>query len=170
MALHDYKCTGCGYIQRDVNVPCRIGASGMKMFHSGCPRVNPVAYAAFGLPGPPMEWIPQIGAMDFGPAGGAGFKSFTIEEEVRGRSQRIDIDSVSKLRKVEREFEVHARNGEARPLVWRDYAQTKSNQDVHTLSSAPGDPHNVTPEVQRVVGKTVTASRGTAVTAKHGTI
>ena len=168
MALHDFRCP-CGFVRRDVNVPIAQGASNYKILHFGCAASPPLPDEPLGR-GARMEWIPQIGAMDFGPAGGAGFKSFTIEEEVRGRPQRIEIDSVSKLRKVEREFEVHARNGEARPLVWRDYAQTKSNQDVHTLSSAPGDPHNVTPEVQRVVGKTVTASRGTAVTAKHGTI
>ena len=156
MPNHDYEHVECRVYVTDYYVPCTIGAT------KGAPRCT--------VCGGTLRWIPQIGRMDYGPAGGAGFKSFTIEEEVRGRSQRIDIDSVSKLRKVEREFEVHARNGEARPLVWRDYAQTKSNQDVHTLSTQIGDPHNVAPEITRVVGKKVTASRGEAVTRKHGTL
>ncbi len=156
MALHDFICSSCGHVERDVNVPAAIGARDGAPLHQPC-QVR-------------MTWIPQVGRMDFGPAGGAGFKAFTIEEEVRGRPQRIEIDSTHKLRQVEREFETHARNGEARPLVWRDYSQTKSNGDVHTLCKTPGDPHQVKAEIDRVKVKNVQKRVGAEVAKTHGTI
>jgi hypothetical protein len=157
MPLHDYIHPQCCEVEVDYYVPAAIGA------RAGAPICRTC--------GKPLDWVPQIGSMDFGPAGGAGFKAFTVDQDVRGVPTRIEIDSLSKLRKVEREFEVHARNGESAPLVWRDYAQTRSNRDVHTLSANIGDPHGTKPVVDQAVksGK-VKGSKGAAVTAKHGTI
>lgn len=159
MALHDFRCRFCGTVRRDVNVPIAVGAS----------RAQVICFC-LGTP-EQMQWIPQIGRMDYGPAGGAGFKAFAIEEEVRGKPQRIEIDSVAKLRKVEREFETHARNGEGRPLVWRDYHQDRSNRDVHTLSTNLADPHGVQPGIAaaKASGR-IKGERGEAVTKVHGTI
>jgi hypothetical protein len=119
-----------------------------------------------------MEWIPAIGRMDFAPSGGAGFKAFTIEEDIRGRTETITIDSYAKLRQVERESEQRSRNGEGRPLVWRDYAQDKSNGDVHTLSTNLADPHNVQPALARAKAQRnkITTAKGEAVTKVHGTL
>jgi hypothetical protein len=111
--------------------------------------------------------------MDYGPSGGTGFKGFTIEEEIRGTTQRIRVDSLADLRRVERESEVRARNGEGRPLIWRDYNQGTSNADVHTMASGAnlGDPHGVAPAVAAATqAKTVAARRGDAVTKVHGTV
>lgn len=163
MALHDFRCPGCGSVQRDVHVPVTIGAQQAVLYCPDCDDWDV---------GVRMEWIPAIGRMDFGPAGGAGFKAFTIEEvDQRGVAQRIEVDSVHKLRRLERESEVRARNGEGRPLVWRDYAQDRSNHDVHTLATQDqlGDPHGC--EAVRAAAKaTITPRRGDAVTKQHGTI
>lgn len=119
-----------------------------------------------------MEWIPAIGGMDFGPAGGAGFKAFTIEEpDQRGVPTRIEVDSLHKLRQIERESERRARNGEGRPLVWRAYAQGRSNDDVHTLAtpSQLADPHET--QATRAAAKArITPRRGGDVVTQHGTI
>jgi hypothetical protein len=117
-----------------------------------------------------MEPIPAAPAMDFGPSGGTGFKAFTIEEDINGRPTTIEIDSLHKLRQVERESEVRARNGEGRPLVWRDYAQQRTNGDVHTLSANPADPHGALDAVKRAKAAKITAAKGDAVTSVHGTI
>lgn len=167
MPLHDFRCPECWDVYTDVNVPAALGARGANL---RCP--NPVHLKTTGkyhtpVAPPVLEWIPQIGRMDFGPSGGTGFKGFTIEEEIRGETQRIEIDSVHKLRQVERESEQRARNGEGRPLVWRDYQQTRSNGDVHTLSADPGDPHGVRKAVD---AKKYTPHRGKAVTDVHGTL
>ena len=157
MPLHDFAHPACNVYVPDYYVPVDLRAS------EGAPLCVRC--------GTPLDWVPAIGAMDFGPAGGAGFKSFTITEEVRGREERIEIDSLAKLRRTEREFEQHARNGEARPLVWRDYAQSRSNGDVHTLSANPADPHGVKPVVdQALASKKVTPRKGEAVTKVHGTL
>jgi hypothetical protein len=156
VARHDFRCPNCGDID-EVDVPISMGARAAIITCSNCSRQ--------------MEWIPAIGRMDYGPSGGTGFKGFTIEEEIRGETQRIQIDSLSALRKVERESEVRARNGEGRPLVWRDYQQGRTNRDVHTLSKNLADPHGVAPTVNPAVasGK-VKPRRGAAVTKAHGTI
>lgn len=157
MPRHDFQCPGCGLIEEHY-VPCSLRATQAVIYHEPCECL--------------MEWIPAIGRMDFGPAGGAGFKAFTIEEvDQRGVAQRIEVDSVHKLRRLERESEVRARNGEGRPLVWRDYAQDRSNADVHTLATQDqlGDPHGC--EAVRAAAKaTITPRRGEAVTKQHGTI
>lgn len=157
MARHDYQCPGCG-ATHEVDVPAAIGAQ----------RGAPICPACRGMR---MAWIPQIGRMDFAPSGGAGFTSFSIKEDIRGKTECIEIDSLHKLRQVERESEQRARNGEGRPLVWRDYHQNRSNGDVHTLAKDLADPHGVretiTPKVQ---SGTVTPRRGDVVTKTHGTL
>jgi hypothetical protein len=45
------------------------------------------------------------------------------------------LNSLHDIRAAERDSEQMARNGEGQPLVWRDYAQEKSNQDRHTLAT-----------------------------------
>ena len=162
MARHDFRCPACGYV-REVNVPVTVGASQAEVYHEDCfeslddrERMVP---------------IPAAPAMDFGPSGGTGFKGFSITEEVNGRLEHIQIDSLSALRKVERESEQRARNGEGRPLIWRDYNQDRSNGDVHTMAKDLGDPHGVAPTVAAATAaKKVTPRRGEAVTKAHGTL
>jgi hypothetical protein len=115
MALHDFYCAVCGEVFVDVNVPIALGARKGAPVHCGRPAA----------------WLPQVGRMDAG--SGPGFTAFEARD---GQNRRVTVDSLSKLRKIERESEQQARNGEGQPLVWRRYAQDRSN--VHTHSLAPG--------------------------------
>lgn len=117
MALHDYFCSPCQRVLRDYNVAIAIGAA------AGAPACTTC--------GSPMRWIPQVGRMDLRSDGDSeSFRKFTTTD---GRGNRVEIDSLATLRRVERESEVAFRNGEGQPMVWRQYAQDASNRDQHTL-------------------------------------
>lgn len=110
MALHDFFCQTCGQVLVDVNVPIAIGA--MKGAPEHCGR--------------PTAWIPQVGRMD-------AYEPFQEFEARDGQNHLVTIDSLAKLRKIERESEQQFRDGEGQPLVWRRYANDASNKDVHAL-------------------------------------
>lgn len=116
MALHDFVCDICGKVAEDINIPIDIGAV------KGAPSCL--------WCGETMDWIPKIGRMD----ALEPMQEFTVMD---GRNQPVLIDSLAKLRKVERESEIHARNGEGQPMVWRKYSQDRSNVHVHTLGTDP---------------------------------
>ena len=115
MALHDFWCQTCGQVLLDVNVPIALGATAGAPEHCG----------------QPTSWLPAVGRMDA--ASGPGFRAFDAFD---GQNRKVTVDSLTKLRKIERQSEQDARNGEGQPLVWRRYAQDRSN--VHTHSLAPG--------------------------------
>jgi hypothetical protein len=158
VARHDFKCPFCARVQTDINVPVTVGASNAVVLCTVCLDAR-------------MFPIPAIGRMDYGPSGGTGFKGFTIQEEIRGEVKEIRVDSLQDLRRVERESEQRSRNGEGRPLVWRDYNQGGSNRDVHTIAVGGnlGDPHGVAP-VAAAAAKKSAPRRGDAVTKAHGTV
>jgi hypothetical protein len=99
----------------NVMVPAAIGQKAGAPLHCGVPATP----------------IPGIGRMDYGAVKGAGFKSFHTTD---ARGNPVFIDSTHKLRQVERESEVAARNGEGQPMVWRRWSQDQSNLDQPTLS------------------------------------
>lgn len=110
MALHDFWCRVCGQVLVDVNIPIALGA--VKGAPSHC--------------GERAAWIPQVGRMDaYEP-----FQEFVTRD---GQNREVVVDSLSKLRKIERESEQAYRNGEGQPLVWRRYSNDNSNRDVHAL-------------------------------------
>lgn len=115
MAVHDFFCGVCGQVLVDVNVPVAIGATAGAPLH--CDQKTSA--------------IPGIGAMDIGGVKTAGFRGFTTTD---GRGNPVHVDSLHKLRQVERDAETAHRNGEGQPMVWRRYAQDKSNHDQPTLS------------------------------------
>lgn len=115
MPQHDYYCGVCGQVIVNVMVPAAIGQAAGAPDHCGRRAVP----------------IPGIGAMDYGAVKGAGFKGFTTTD---GRGKRVEINSLHDLRRVEREAEQAARNGDGQRMVWRRYAQNDSNQDQPTLS------------------------------------
>jgi len=113
MALHDFWCQVCGEVLVDVNVPIALGA-----------RLGAPTHC-----GRPAAWIPQVGRMDaYEP-----FQEFTARD---GQNREVVVDSLSKLRKIERESEQDSRDGRGQPIVWRRYSQDRSN--LHTHSLAPG--------------------------------
>ena len=110
MALHDFWCQVCGQLLVDVNVPIALGA--VKGAPRHCDR--------------PAAWIPQVGRMD-------AYEPFQEFETVDGQNRPILIDSLTKMRKLERESEQQYRDGEGQPLVFRSYSNDRSNRDVHSL-------------------------------------
>lgn len=110
MALHDFFCQTCGQVLVDVNVPIALGAI------KGAPEHC----------GQPANWIPQVGRMD-------AYEPFQEFEARDGQNNLVTVDSLTKLRKIERESEEQYRNGEGQPIVWRRYSNDRSNRDVHAL-------------------------------------
>jgi hypothetical protein len=117
MAVHDYVCSVCATVVVDVHVPVTIGQRAGAPLHCGHP----------------MSPIPGIGSMDYGAVKGVGFKGFTTTD---GRGTPVAVNSLHDLRRIERESEIAARNGEGQPMVWRRWAQDGSNQDQPTLSKS----------------------------------
>src|SRR5256885_9541590 len=113
MPLHDFFCQVCGQLQVDVYRPAAVGASASPPLHCG----------------QPMAWIPQTRAMDIGAVKTAGFQGFTTTD---GRGRSVYVDSLRKLRQVEKETEQAYRNGEGQPMVFRRWAQDSSNADQPT--------------------------------------
>lgn len=110
MALHDFWCQTCGQVFVDVNVPIDLGAVKGAPLHCG----------------QPAAWIPQVGRMD-------AYEPFQEFEAYDGQNRPVLVDSLTKLRKIERESEQQYRDGEGQPLVWRRYSNDNSNKDVHAL-------------------------------------
>lgn len=109
-----------------------------------------------------MVWAPRPGSfvMDAYEPG--------QEFDVDHNGQTFHIDSLSKLREVERQTAQQHRNGEGSPLVWRDYSQDRSNVGVHTLAKDVTQPVGGYAEGTSGVDKKFAGGRGAAVTAKHG--
>lgn len=75
------------------------------------------------------------------------FRPFTADDGSGGREFR----SLSEVRSYERETERQANGGEGQRIVFREYSQDSSNQDVNTLAAEgvqqqkPGKKVNVRP-------------------------
>jgi hypothetical protein len=110
MALHDFWCQVCGQVLVDVNVPISLGAQAGAPEHCGRRTA----------------WIPQVGRID-------AYEPFQEFETRDGMNQLVTVDSLKKLRDIERDSEQRYRDGEGQPLVWRRYSQDASNRDVHAL-------------------------------------
>ena len=80
--------------------------------------------------GQTMVWAPSRSAA-------VDAKESFHETFVESGGRRFKVDSLHAMRKIERETEQLSRNGEGQPLVWRDYSQTRSNFDQHTLAKNP---------------------------------
>lgn len=139
MPLHDYFCSICRTVTPNVYVPVTVGGP------AGAPRHC----------GQPMTWIPAAPATHYGDVKGAGFKAFDTTD---GRGQPVRIDSLQKLRRVEREAEQMYRDGVGQPMVFRHYAQDQSNRDAHTLAPSYAGGEQPTPEAARRFGATLRKS------------
>lgn len=155
--MQDFVCPACHAYYADVMIVRGTRASAAGMHCHAC--------------GARLDWVPRIGRMD----ALEPFQKFAIVDTVRGREVVTEVDSLHRLRAIERDAEQRARNGEGRPLVWRDYAQDRSNRDVHTLAADPADPHGTKAAIARHLAKAKpsrdhVAQRGEAVTTVHGTL
>lgn len=117
MPLHDYYCAICGQIVVDVYRSVACGASANPPLHCGSA----------------MAWIPQTRAMDIGGVKTSAFRGFHTTD---GRGEPVFVDSLHKLRQVERAAEQAYRNGEGQPMIFRRWAQDVSNHDQPTLSKS----------------------------------
>lgn len=160
MPLHDYHCLTCGAVRIDVAIPIAIGAT------AGAPDCPDCEFPA------PMAWIPAArfsGFNDSGDMGASSFAKFTTQVEDPGSPtgyRDITIGSLSDIRREERESEQRARNGEGQQLIWRDYSQSASNRDKHTMMD---DPSLKAPKFYSN-GTRVKVRRGAPVIADHGTV
>ena len=118
MARHDFVCPSCSMAYTDIDIPIAIGAQ------AGAPTCMDCGVAT--------TWIPKIGRMD----ALEPFQEFTTYD---GQNRPVLVESLHKLRQIERESEQHSRNGEGQPLVWRTYSQDRSNRDVNTLGAYGGE-------------------------------
>lgn len=166
MALHDFRCPDCGTIQQDVNVPISVGASRASI---SCPCCEAdLGWCTWMVP------IPAIGRMsifsDADPRyGSKDFTKFTtqVEDPSSPTGYRdLTIGSLADIRRAERESEQRERNGEGRRMVWRDYAQDRSNGDQHTLGADP----SMKPAKTYTNGTPVKIRRGDPVVADHGSL
>jgi hypothetical protein len=81
-----------------------------------------------------MLWVPGVGSMDVG--GGPTFHAFDVHD---GRNNLVRVDSLHKLREVERESEKMARDGVGQQITWRMYANGNSNRHVNTHGPDPAE-------------------------------
>lgn len=94
-----------------------------------------------------MLWIPRVGAMDLG----GSFQSFTTEvRQPDGTYRPVTIDSLAKLRSIERATEIAARNGEGEALRFRMWSHDRSNGDANAFGPDPTP--TLTPEVKARFG------------------
>lgn len=122
MPLHDYRCPECGAVRLDVYRPISVGARGDLPHCDACART--------------MQWIPQVGRIDAG--SGPGFKTFTAQQrQPDGSFKEITLNSVADLRRVERESEQAARNGEGEAMRFRMWSHTASNGDRNSFGDDP---------------------------------
>lgn len=113
MPLHDFWCGTCGQVLTDIYRSVAEGAQARPPEHCGRATV----------------WLPAVGRMDI----------FAPFETYDGRNRLVMVDSLKKLRTVERESERMAANGEGQHVTWRMYSQDRSNKDVNTHGPDPSE-------------------------------
>lgn len=111
MPRHDFWCDDCGQVIADHYVPVSTRASDAA---PACPTC-----------GSPTTWIAAAPAVHYGSVKTAAFKAFDTTD---GRGNPVHIDSLRKLRQVEKQSEQDFRNGEGQPVVFRAWSQTKGNK------------------------------------------
>lgn len=126
MPLHDYHCPACDMILQDIYRPIDTGG---RVDPPRCPACDRL-----------MEWIIPLVAMDVGGVKTAAFKAFTIHRQVPTKDglQQVEerIDSVHKLRQIEKDSEQRYRDGEGEPVRFRAYNQDASNRDQNSFGES----------------------------------
>lgn len=145
MALHDFRCSTCGAIQRDINVPIEIGASGAFVYCRSCTVVVNGEHTAVR-----MQWIPAIGRMDA--ANGPGFVAFDCYD---GQNNKVHVSSLKQLRDLERTSEQQFKNGEGQPLVFRAFSNDPTNKDSSALHKSWNGGEQPTAEAAHKYGSTL---------------
>jgi hypothetical protein len=162
LAVHDFVCPCCGATYRDVVVPVSVGA-----LQSGacCPACTRDRWVVYLTPVPALRLsLFHDGGHDGGPS---DFQKFTLPVEDPGSPtgwRDVTISSLADIRRLERESEQRAKNGEGQALRWRDYSQDRTNRDVHTFGPDP----SLRPPKRFLNGEPVVIRRGEPVVEAHG--
>lgn len=148
MPRADYHCPredgGCGHRVDDHVFSMRLGAVADAPL---CPYCTALVQSDHSdRPGVRMVWIPAARFDLKGDGDGdKGFQKFTVHRQQPTKIadgtyalQHVEetIDSLSKVRKIERESEQRYRDGEGEPLRFRAYAQGASNTDVGAFGAS----------------------------------
>jgi hypothetical protein len=141
MPLHDYYDPVCNAVRPNVYVPVAIGAT------AGAPTCETCGQRLVPIPAAP--------ALHYGDVKGAAFHSFDTFD---GRGQRVHVDSLQKLRRVEKEAEQAQRNGEGQPMVFRRWSQDCSNNDQSALHPSLNGGEQPTREAAHKFGSTLRKS------------
>jgi hypothetical protein len=75
-----------------------------------------------------------------------------------GRNNPVHIDSLADIRKLEKESEQQARNGEGQQMVWRKYSNDRGNTFSHTLKKDPSE--QPTETAKRKFGRSTLKTHG----------
>lgn len=137
MPRHDYFCDVCKTVLVDVYVPVAVGATKGAPLHCG----------------KPASWIAAAPALHYGDVKGAAFRSFDTTD---GYGNPVHIDSLAKLRKVEKESEQAFRNGEGQPMVFRAWSQQSNGNKLDSpLHKSMDGSEQPTAEAKRKFGSTL---------------
>jgi len=138
MPRADYRCPICGHVEEDSCFSAAVGA------HASAPEC-PACLQGAAVPNnrhhARMEWIPAAGFdLKTDGQGGRGFQKFTVHRQVPTASGPVQVeetvDSLHRLRQIERDSEQRYRDGEGEPLRFRAYAQSGSNLDQNSFGAS----------------------------------
>lgn len=139
MPLHDFFCPTCTAVIVDVYVPVQTAAPDALIYCRTC--------------GARLSWIPAAPAVHYGSVKTCAFKAFDTTD---GYGQPVHIDSLAKLRKVEKESEQAYRNGEGQPMVFRAWSQQSNGNKLDSpLHKSMDGSEQPTPDAKHRFGSTL---------------
>jgi hypothetical protein len=150
---------GAGLRSRDTSrdgvlISCIVASEAIPLPIStaGAVRVRPMCVPVRG-----GLWVRCLWTLPAAPAVHYGSVKTPFQNLRRRTASHRHIDGVE-APADRRESEVHARNGEGQPMVWRRYAQDPSNRDQPTLSKDYHGGEQPSPEAARRFGQTLRKS------------
>lgn len=133
MPYHDLICRVCGEHQYNVYVPLiRLPEPLVQHGFVTTQRIEFPRHCAT-----PMAYRPPRVVMD----AKEPFQRFDVQVRQRDDTYKtVSVDSVAKMRTLERESEQCARNGEGEAIRFRMWSQNASNGDVNAFGPDPSQP------------------------------
>ena len=126
MPRHDYVCSDCRTVLRDQ----------YRSIEQGGAAHPPRCPSCFAM----MTWIIPVPRMDLRSDGegssGARFQKFTVRD---GLNRLVEVDSLHKVREIERESAKMAADGIGQPILFRGFAQDHSNMGVNLFGDGPSE-------------------------------
>ena len=114
MSLHDYRCPECGWVLADQYRSVEEGGQATRPECFNCDLV--------------MDWIPQARFDVL--SDGSGFSKFTTTDAC---GNPVEVDSLHKIRQLEKESEQAVRDGVGQQMVFRAFSNNRGNRLDHTL-------------------------------------